>query len=714
MFDLRHWLSATDLSGADDSLDDDAAQLLVLNDSLLDDVSGPILASLIVSVEHSHGLGAFEELARGSEPRFIAMALLNILYVLREGRARDCDFLYNPNSNEPSQEITISGSDLPSEKTVRARVASIMPRISCVFLEKVSQGDFCPDFLTYLLTILMDLSKDCETSPDVFSYLANVQSRSFLKEIIRVWKNSDYSSHVSTTEKEEADELNLGFLVSCYLRCICITALSAHENAFSKHRTVRDETGDEAVADIYGVDALIALDDWFIKFAVMRIYQSFSNLTEREYLLSVLYECAARQASFVQRLLELQFGSTVLHCLKQHNEIVQFPRQSILPLTCSRDVKSLWQYFHVIRKLSEQFHFRGSSSGPSSAMCRPMDIWFGNFWDALIILCRRSVTLLIGTDFETSDSGRFLRKSVSSLILQANSLAWTVRTSYISFFPGHTRQVRVDAKYNDWISRVYAAITSCCAAQGSSWGSLSARACLAAVRCSLAVCRSVLEQGRAPYLCANRTDIDTKDRKLTEWNRFDKLCEWCLECNVNTKMCGTCQRVWYCSSKHQRMHWEAGHKTECQFVRNSLEGCSFNLEEDGRINGLVSLKEQGKVSCGNWNIEDAGLQGRVKAQKGELELLGFRLPGLFLEVCNDENEKVEVWYICRGKFVSEMKKMMDDFNADERRHILIACMKNCGKDCRMQMTETLVPPTRQLWVHFRGYDESHSLMIKVA
>lgn len=710
MFDLRQWLSSTDVSGADDSLDEEAARLLILNDSLLDDESGVILASLIVYAERGHGLEVFEELARGSEPRFVAMALLNILYVLREERTGDCDFLYNPTGTGSPQGITIGRRDLPSEKFARARIASIMPQVSSVFLDKVSEGDFCPDFLTYLLTVLMDLSKDCEASPEVSSHLVRVQSMRFLKAAIRVWKSNEYSSHISAADNGDTDGLNLGFLVSCFLRCVCITALSSHEDTFSKHEGVGHEMSSEANGDICGVDALLALGDWFIKFVVMRIYQSFSNLTETEYLVSILSECTTRRASFGQRLVELQFGSTLVHCLKQYTEITQISQRSTSQLTCSRDVKSLWQYFYFLRELSEQLQF-GDLSNKHNTEISPIDIWFRNFWDALSILSCRSVTLLIGTNFGSSNSGCLLRKSVSSVILQTNSLAWTVRTAHISDLSSRERRAWADAKYKDWILGVYASITSCCIAQGSSWDILSIEACAAAVRSSFEVCRSVLEQRHVSCFLAKRTDTDAKDRNCTERNRSDRLCEWCLEHSVNTKLCGTCQRVWYCSSEHQRMHWKAGHKTECSFVRNVLKECSINLEQDGRINGLISLKEQGRESCNNWT-EDTELQYRAKAQRGELVSLGFRLPGVFMKIYNEGNG-VEIRYIHRGELLSELKEVGHDSGADEVRRVLIACLKNCGNECRLEMIGTIASPSRQLRMHFRGYEESHSLMIGV-
>lgn len=713
MFDLHEWLSLASTAGADNSLDEDAAQLLVLNDSLLDEVSGPILASVIVSAEDGHGLEAFEELARGSEPRFAAMAIFNILYILREGRSRNCEFSYNPNEPEPAQGTTISANDLPSEKYVRARVASITPRISSVFLEKVCEGDFCPDFLTYLLTVLMDLSKDCESSPEIMFSLLSVQSKQFFKEIIRVWKNDEYSSHISTTENGDADGLNLGFLVSCYLRCVCITAALLHENTSSDQVAVSPETDNEATTEIYGLDALIDLDDWFIKFAIMRIYQTSSSLTEKEYMISILHQCATRRASFGRQLLRLQFGSALLHCLKQYNETVQIPHQAISQLTCSRDIKSLWQYFHTLRLLSEQSHFGDFSDEPNSTMHRPMDVWYRSFWDSLSMLSHRSITVLIGTDFESSNDGYLLKKSVCSLILQISSIAWTMRTVQMSILSNSTQRTRTKRRFNGWVSGVQAKIASCCTARGSSWGSLSTQGDLAIVRSSLAVCESVLEAGPTLNLCPDRTNTSSNGEVFVERDTAEKFCEWCFEQSANAKMCGTCLRVWYCSSEHQRVHWRVGHKTECAFMRNTLEGCSFTFEDNGRVTGIVSVEGLEGAGRGNREIEDAEFRNIEKAQKEEMVILGFQLPGMFLEVCNEDGRSVEMRYIRRGEFMSETKEERYDSDGDERRRAVIACMKNYGDGCRIQIIGTTTTQSRQLQMHFYGYDKTHSLTVRL-
>lgn len=702
MFDLRRWLASVDISAADESLGVEAAQLLILNDSLVHEVRGPILASLIVSSEGDRGLKALVGLARGSEPRFVAMALLNILYVLRMERSEDCEFSYSPDSSESSPEITISASELPSEDFVRIRVASVMHCISDIFLEKVSEGDFCPDFLIYLLTILMDLSKDCSKSPVIATSLAKIPSVMFLKAIIRTWKSVDLSAHVSTGEPgdESGDQLALGFLVTCYLRCIVITLTTSVREEL--HAALDSSDSAEGTNDEeYGVEAIISMDDWFIKFALMRIYQSQSSLSEREFLVSVLHECAKREASFGRHLIKLQFGSALRHCLKSWEESLSNTGAIAPEMIYARVMKTMLQYFQILWDLSDLLQFGSLTSELDETMRGPSEVWFSTLWDCLKVLVVGAFRILIGTDLELHPSRNPapLKKSATSLILKTISLSWSVRNNQLRSQPSVAKRARLKSRFKNWSISLEDAIESCLNRPATSWERLSRSRDYDVVRRSLAICTGI--------------SAERPDRSEEESGPSEFVCEWCLETNARSKLCGTCHRVWYCSAAHQRAHWQAGHRTECAFVRNSLEGCSFALEESGEISGLIEVERQGDAVGAVWT-EESELSQVEKGQRNELVVLGFRLPGMFVHTYCADRATVRVKYLTRGEFAQEMKEPSYDSEGDETRKLLWVGLRNCGRNMRLEVVDMVGTGRRQIRIHFYGFDETHSLVTDVA
>eukprot|EP00177_Eucheuma_denticulatum_P008058 GFKZ01014673.1.p1 GENE.GFKZ01014673.1~~GFKZ01014673.1.p1 ORF type:complete len:706 (-),score=63.47 GFKZ01014673.1:1256-3373(-) len=701
MFDLRRWLASVDISVADESLSVEAAQLLILNDSLVHEVRGPILASLIISSEEDRGLQALVGLATGSEPRFVAMALLNILYVLRMERSDDNEFSYTPESSESSSEITVSASDLPSEDFVRVKIASVMHCIAEHFLEKVSEGDFCPDFLIYLLTILMDLSKDCSKSPEIAMSLARLPSVRFLKAIIRTWKSADFSAHVSTGEPgdESSDELALGFLVTCYLRCIAIaptTSVREEPNGALNSSDSAEEGDDE----YFGIDAIISMDDWFIKFALMRIYQSQSSSSEREFLVSVLHECAKREASFGRHLVKLQFGSALRYCLKSWEEGLSNTGATSPEMIYSKVMKTIWQYFQILWDLSEQLRFGRAAVELDETLAGPSKIWFVILLDCLRVLVVRAFRILIWAELDANPSGNpaILKTSATSLILKSISLCWGVRNNQLRSQPSRAGRARLKSRFKNWSVSLEESIELCLHRQETSWERLSRSRDCDVVRRSLAICTGFSEERLA-------SDQD-------ESGRSEFICEWCLEKSSRSKRCGTCHRVWYCSAAHQRAHWQAGHRTECAFVRNSLEGCSFALEESGEIGGLIEAERQGDTAGAIWN-EGAELSLVEKGQKDELVFLGFRLPGAFLHVYSADRLSVGVKYMTRGEFAHEITSASYDSDGDETRKLLRVCLQNCERNIRMQIVDRGGMGRRQIRIHFYGFDETHSLVTDV-
>ena len=76
----------------------------------------------------------------------------------------------------------------------------------------------------------------------------------------------------------------------------------------------------------------------------------------------------------------------------------------------------------------------------------------------------------------------------------------------------------------------------------------------------------------------NRTEITNLSR---EWD-LDLQLFRCVQCTVQQKdceqklkKCGGCGEVFYCSKECQKIHWRAGHKTECGVV-------SINGKDEGR------------------------------------------------------------------------------------------------------------------------------------
>ncbi|KAK3161249.1 hypothetical protein QOZ80_1BG0074590 [Eleusine coracana subsp. coracana] len=63
-----------------------------------------------------------------------------------------------------------------------------------------------------------------------------------------------------------------------------------------------------------------------------------------------------------------------------------------------------------------------------------------------------------------------------------------------------------------------------------------------------------------------------------------RLCHWCGTWK-GEKTCGRCRKAYYCSKKHQELHWRISHKIECHKLLGSSNGSTSILGDEGRVYG---------------------------------------------------------------------------------------------------------------------------------
>lgn len=611
MFDLKAWVREVDISGADESLDKEAARLLVLNDALVNNESGPILCALIITAEAGKGLDALVELADCSEPRLAMMAVVNLLNTLSEDNLENCEFSLPTNvDSSEGPDLTIRSSDFPSDELVQARAVPATVRLADLFLKRVAAGDFCCDFLTFLLTALMDLSVKCrKRSPDLFLQLSTATDETFLKTIMRTWKAS--SQHLHRSESEGDASLNLGFLVSCYLQSL---VLSREEQT-----RIFDETSSESSDEESGLLSLIKLGDWGIKFVLMRIYSSSSTETERAHLFSVLQDCAKRDTTYgveclrQSTLTALSYaGNSPLLSLMQSNRMLSIEETAVLKETVTSQVLFLITLVNVVT---------------SEHVTPGTGIWLDNkqskitmeLATALSAVGKRALQLVILAQFPLTAHGQLQRKMVTSVVSKLLSVIW--KTSLAVLFREYRQSLQLLRRaFQNVLRDIGETTEQICPARGTMWSQLCANAEMAPLRIGVAACKRLAIT--ASEWDAERLDISHPQLTLSSRIRSSRcICEHCLELFSTPKACARCGAVKYCSIEHQRAHWEKGHKSECLFLRNCLEGTSVTVS-NGRLQGLFRIRnDSGRMAFSSF----------MEGQRQELLILSFRLPGLMEE-----------------------------------------------------------------------------------
>lgn len=622
-FDLKQWLRDVDISGADKSLDTEAARLFLLNNALINDETGPILAALIISSDGDCGIDAFRDLARCSDPRLAMMAILNILYVLREDNLEDCEFTIPLRPDDPGGEhLTLCKADMPAECDVRAKIAALMPEMTYVFLEKVSDGDFCCDFLTFLLTILMDLSSaETRSSSEIIDLRRVVPTERFLKAIMRVWKRPEYHQHLTETEGDNS--LKLGFLVSCYLKCLSTTATDCYDG-LSISDTVSSESDEEAV----GISALIAMDEWTIKFIIMRMYDGTSSDHERSYLASVLNECACHSSLFKMKLLR-NGGLPMITYVMNKSQYASRDEVCFMSLDESAQMmKAAMPQILLLITLADKVLPKHPKPGEGIWLENRQLVITRDLCQVLAAACRFGLRLVVLGRFGNTSEGHMKRIAVISVVSKLMALVWRAGIAVLfQEYPPSLRALR-DACIV-LFEAPYETVQEACVQIDSTWEEVSSQSELSTLRIGLKGCR---ELSRNAVLWDSRREQYTNDSFGT-LDRTGGICEACLMApETDLKACGMCKKVFYCSREDQHAHWKGGHRCECAFLRNCVEGCSFVVEEDGCIHGLVT-REVG-TQGGRLPFE-----GVLSGQRKELLALGFRLPGVLVEHLGVETER---------------------------------------------------------------------------
>ena len=612
MFDLKTWIREVDISSADESLDENAARLLVLNDALVNDQSGPILCCIIVTAEEGKGLDALVELADCSEPRLAMMAVVNLLNTLSEENLSDAEFnIPAGGSGSEGAEVSITRSDLPSPTVIHSKAVPATIRLADLFMKRVAENDFCCDFLTFLLTALMDLAVKCrKDSPDLFEELLAAATEPFLKTIMRTWKIEE--QHLHRSEDDGDPSLTLGFLISCYLKSLVVSP--------TEDVQARDDVSSESTDGGNGLSSLVSLGDWGIKFMLMRLYSPSCSETERGHLFSVIEDCARRDSNFGIECLHLSMlkalsysENSPLLSTMESNQVLTMQQTALLKAAITPQILLLITLVNVV--ISEHVQ-------PG------IGIWLHNKQSrislevatAFSIMSKRALYLLIMSQYPLSQYGQMQKKFAISTVAKLLSMVWKASVAVI--FRKFRRQSLhvLRQAFHNVIRETAITTTRLCALRGTLWSQLSSSPDMAPLRVMMLACKTLARASNEWN--AEILDVSLRPQTFSSQIRSSVcICEYCLYFFPDPKACGKCGFVKYCSAEHQKLHWEKGHKAECSFLRNCLEGTSVTVS-NGRLQGLCRVRpESGEV----------GFSAFCEGQRNELLILSFRLPGLFEE-----------------------------------------------------------------------------------
>lgn len=612
-FNLRQWLLDADTSGVDESLDEEGKRLFVLNDALANPDYGPVLTGLIVTAEHGCGLDALTELADCSEPRLAMMAIVNMLNVLANENLADMEFVIPDASSTPGSELSVSRDDLPSEELVRSKAAKSMLRMSKLFIERATADDFCPDFLTFLLTALMNISMHSEgKEPDqTQADVASIPTEQFLKAILRTWKTPELSNHRSETDNQGS--FKLGFLITCYLKSLCITGGNA-----SGH-FAHESTPVDAVHPT-GVPAIIKIGDWAVKFIIMRLYGPLVTAIERAQLFTVLHHCANQSEEFTKTMIR----ESVLTAIWRTSAVEDsnFPDSGTMSSAeTTAYLKTTIPPVVLLNYVAD--YLLADIAVPGSG------IWFENkqsrvtMWlaRACMSIVKHGMRMVLLSDFPSSEEGCAQSAAVISLVSKLISHVWKAGVCVLfrnyNNAQGPLRQTCIHL-----FELLNTSVNTFCQQRNLVWDEVSRLNTMTTLQIGVNACNALKQNVDIWFRVRDGGSIE--EIEFIECDN-DELCEWCLSVSETPLLtCCECGKVAYCSHEHQRAHWNHGHKAECQLFGNCLEGSSFLCSRAGRLCGL----RKGSTTGVN---REAPFCGFAEEQSKELLVLGYRLPGVLVE-----------------------------------------------------------------------------------
>lgn len=665
IFSVWDWLQAQDISCVDESLDADAARLLLLNNAILEE-GGQVLAALIVTASDENGLHVLADLANGSEPRLAIMAILNLLYVLKTSKLEHAEFIVSlsPDADpNGASEMTLSQADMPSEALVATKISLVMPEIACVFIQNVVQGDFCCDFLIGLLTLLMDLSQQVGKTTEVAALNEKIPTITFLKCIMRTWKHADLHQHVSETEGHS--NMTLGFLVTCYLKSLCLETSPALDTDISD---IQPE------GDFVGIEALTHMGDWAIRFIAMRMYDHSASNVERSYLAGVLQHCAVRDKLFADSMLRLSILPAISFAMDSlHSPTLQ--HQADISELSMLDLSQIcFSFIPLLVSLVDRLlpiHITPSSG-----------IWLNNKQGVISIsLCKAlrsaykcAVQLLVFSSLQESVEGKLRKLKAIYVFSKLAVQIWRCGAAVL-FRQYSTRFQKIREAYVGLFKELQLVIEDCCTRKEAVWKHLLSSEEMLPVRVILAACHEL-----AKY------ESGVKDNFIFEED--GPVCELCLEVphDKPLRMCARCKKVSYCCNEHQSVHWKMGHKEECMLLRNCFQGSSFTRDENGTIPGL--FKETDAVAL-DLEIPFADL---VASQRKELSLLDCQLPGVLVEVDGNCDSPRKVLYQTRSEIIhGVLKEKTYDYSGTMKlsNGVKLGVMKSlihaCDRQCMLYL-----------------------------
>ncbi|XVF06998.1 hypothetical protein REPUB_Repub06bG0099800 [Reevesia pubescens] len=159
------------------------------------------------------------------------------------------------------------------------------------------------------------------------------------------------------------------------------------------------------------------------------------------------------------------------------------------------------------------------------------------------------------------------------------------------------------------------------------------------------------------------------------------LCNWCGTWKGD-KFCSSCKVARYCSQKHQVMHWNSGHKFECQQLSLSPQSSNSNACNGG----IAQIKTQKVASKSLWP---------------EYEIKNEHESEYDTEMSEDD-EHTNNSLIPRNRIDDTMKSLLDNFEGDSDKKSWASFEERIAKAPEQILRYCRSATSKPLWPMFGG------------
>jgi hypothetical protein len=621
-FSLELWLEAQDVSSRDESLDEQCARMYILHQSLTSPDTVTALARDIVEMDES-ALDLIAETADSEEPRFAVMVFVDILAALQK--------CANPDSG-PNCILSVA----------MGRIARAMPSVVDALCEQASMNDICGDALSYTLTILSFLLGDsgCQDS-EALAYLQTLATPTWLKLVMRTWKDSALVGHVPGEEAPNFGR-GLGYLVTLYVESVSKFPIDGYIEMNDG-----DESGD-------GVRTLVGLGQWLVAFVCMRVYSAHITEDERARLTGILWRCVQSNPEFGSK--HVFSDPRVVQALC--DSAVKITSQMSCPDLRVRTLGDIelrvlstsgYGLFSVARLL--QAGLSGSLKDADTMLRSAVPHrWFFDAIFHFVEVCKMLMTF----DPVLCANIRFLRIPCS-LSCTASILWVTCEWLAVSNFQ-RTELVPDSLARSEVLARLRTLATTLC---GISESPIQAQ-------CAKNLADRLI----------STSPLTTRPSDVS----LGQVCEWCFDVDApgqgRMRACGRCEQVYFCDQEHLRHQWKKSHKRECSFLRGGdSRSCAAAV-------GSADLRRGPGGDL--YDVARCERVGDICARDGvEVVLRRYgayvRSLGGTLKIVYQSSATVAVTYVSAGQFIRAQLETRGKSDEGQRAIIwaYLATMRSC-------------------------------------